>query len=330
MNFQMEKETFSSVKLIVQSLFTYWKVLMFCFVLSLLVGIVFSMRKPTTFTATMTFVIEKQGGSSTLGTLASQFGIPLGQSNDALGGENLIEILKSKKVINQVLLDTSYQSDSTTLADAFIQNQNTSITLGSVKMNDLNVRSKDSILGIIYKEITKKLKIELTDNSKGLIIVNYTSYDERFTKIFLEDLVNKTIQFYVESKMKNQQSNIVKLENRVDSVSSEIKTTLLSSSLDANRNQFVVQNESRVPSVQKQYKLSMLNALYSELVKNLEMSKTLASREEPIITVIDVPQYPLADEKVNIVKILGFSIITTTLLLIFFYLKEIVIDVLSS
>ena len=37
----------------------------------------------------------------------------------------------------------------------------------------------------------------------------------------------------------------------------------------------------------------MLTTLYGELVKNLELSKTMIAREEPLITLIDSPHYPL-------------------------------------
>ncbi len=40
-------------------------------------------------------------------------------------------------------------------------------------------------------------------------------------------------------------------------------------------------------------KVTMLTTLYGELVKNLELSKTMSAREEPLITIIDRPHYPL-------------------------------------
>jgi len=60
-----------------------------------------------------------------------------------------------------------------------------------------------------------------------------------------------------------------------------------------DQNSFTVQSTAKVPSVQKQMKVTMLTTLYGELVKNLELSKTMAAREEPLITVIDRPHYPL-------------------------------------
>jgi len=39
-----------------------------------------------------------------------------------------------------------------------------------------------------------------------------------------------------------------------------------------------------------------LQTMYGEVVKNLELSKTMAAIEEPLIQVIDVPRYPLEDD----------------------------------
>jgi uncharacterized protein involved in exopolysaccharide biosynthesis len=42
--------------------------------------------------------------------------------------------------------------------------------------------------------------------------------------------------------------------------------------------------------------VQMLQTMYGEVVKNLELSKTMAAIEEPLIQVIDVPRYPLEDD----------------------------------
>jgi uncharacterized protein involved in exopolysaccharide biosynthesis len=45
--------------------------------------------------------------------------------------------------------------------------------------------------------------------------------------------------------------------------------------------------------------VQMLTTMYGEVVKNLELSKTMAAIEEPLIQVIDVPRYPLEDDKTS-------------------------------
>jgi uncharacterized protein involved in exopolysaccharide biosynthesis len=58
---------------------------------------------------------------------------------------------------------------------------------------------------------------------------------------------------------------------------------------------FLVGSSAKTTSIEKQMTLTTLSTLYGELVKNLELSRTLASREEPLITIIDLPRYPLRE-----------------------------------
>ena len=108
--------------------------------------------------------------------------------------------------------------------------------------------------------------------------------------------------------MSNTRENIDKLQRRVDSVSSELNNAMVGYSQTQDQNMFTVQSVAKVPSLQKQIKVTMLTTLYGELIKNLELSKTMAAREEPLITVIDTPHYPLRvrESKLKAVVIGGF------------------------
>ena len=88
-------------------------------------------------------------------------------------------------------------------------------------------------------------------------------------------------------------ANISKLEQRVDSVSAELQAAMVGYSAAQDQNSFTMQTTAKVTTMQKQMKLTMLTTLYGELVKNLELSKTMSAREEPLITIIDRPHYPL-------------------------------------
>ena len=68
--------------------------------------------------------------------------------------------------------------------------------------------------------------------------------------------------------------------------------------------------------MQKQMKVTMLTTLYGELIKNLELLKTMSAREEPLITIIDRPHYPLRvrESKLKSAIIGGFLGVFLTLL----------------
>ena len=54
----------------------------------------------------------------------------------------------------------------------------------------------------------------------------------------------------------------------------------------------------------------MLTSLYAELVKNMEVTKALNSREEPIITFIDIPRQATKELRSPYVNGFIFSAIT--------------------
>jgi uncharacterized protein involved in exopolysaccharide biosynthesis len=68
---------------------------------------------------------------------------------------------------------------------------------------------------------------------------------------------------------------------------------MLGYSSSQDQNLFTVQSVAKVPTMQKQLKVTMLTTMYGELVKNLELSKSMAARDEPLITIIDRPHHPL-------------------------------------
>ena len=52
-----------------------------------------------------------------------------------------------------------------------------------------------------------------------------------------------------------------------------------------------------VPSELKMRDKTVLATLYTEVVKNLEISRISLSQETPVIQILDQPQYPLVDKR---------------------------------
>jgi hypothetical protein len=170
---------------------------------------------------------------------------------------------------------------------------------------------------VVVKAVSESaLAVAKVDKKLSFVTVSYTGSDEVFTGAFVEMLTAKSTKFYVESKMANSNANIAKLERRVDSVSAEMQAAMVGFASAQDQNSFTVQSVAKVPSVQKQMKVTMLTTLYGELVKNLELSKAMSAREEPLITIIDRPHYPLRvrESKLKSAIIGGFYGVFLTLL----------------
>jgi hypothetical protein len=255
------------------------------------------------YKASITFALEQ--GNSGLGGfngLVSQFGLGMGNfGNDGLGGDNLLTLMKSRRIIEEVLLSTIHiGNDSILLINQFVETNSKVkgrwVKLGIYPIDPMKCcsPSQDSAIGRVVKFVTEKsLAVAKVDKKQSFVTVTYEGHDEVFTGAFVELLTAKSTDFYVQTKMANAHANISKLEQRVDSVSAEMQAAMVGFASAQDQNSFTVQSVAKVPSVQKQMKVTMLTTLYGELVKNLELSKTMSAREEPLITIIDRPHYPL-------------------------------------
>jgi hypothetical protein len=281
------------------------------------------MAKPS-YTASLTFALEQGGGASGLGGLASQFGFSMGGGGEGLGGDNLLSLMKSRRIVQDVLMSPIYiNGDSVLLVNQYVAAQpKLKAKWDSLGLYPLTVATccdpkQDSALGVVVKSVSEKaLAVAKVDKKLSFVTVSYTGSDEVFTGAFVELLTAKSTDFYVQTKMSNSNANIAKLERRVDSVSAEMQAAMVGFASAQDQNSFTVQSVAKVPSVQKQMKVTMLTTLYGELVKNLELSKTMSAREEPLITIIDRPHYPLRvrESKLKSAIIGGFLGVFLTLL----------------
>jgi predicted MPP superfamily phosphohydrolase len=271
--------------------------------------------KPT-YKASLTFSLEQGGDGGGLSGLASQFGFSMGAGADGLGGDNLLSLMKSRRIVEDVLFSPTPQlSDSIALINHYIRTQPKlakhwdSLGIYPFLSQSALSRTQDSALGLVVKQVSEEdLTVSKVDKKLSFVTVSYSGHDPIFAQAFVELLSDRATDFYVETKMSNTRENIDKLQRRVDSVSIELNNAMVGYSQTQDQNMFTVQSVAKVPSLQKQIKVTMLTTLYGELIKNLELSKTMAAREEPLITVIDTPHYPLRvrESKLKATLIGGF------------------------
>ena len=255
------------------------------------------------YSATLTFSLEQGGATGgSLSGLASQFGFSMGgDGGGTFKGGNLLSIMKSRRLIDEVLLSPIIvRGDSVLLINQFVRsNENLKESWDSLGIYPVSAGIRqsnrtDSAFGAIHKYLVEEaLSVSKVDEELSIVTLSQWSHDPYFSGNFVELLGEKATEFYIESKTANNRANISKLQRRVDSVTSELEMAMVSAGRANDANMFTVQSAAKVSSLEKQMKVTMLTTLYGELVKNLELSKTMAAREEPLITVIDRPHYPL-------------------------------------
>ena len=286
-----------------------------CF-LGVTISLFVHFSKPTNYKAKLVFVSsegEDGGGLSKLSSLGSQFGINLGGgSSSAFGGENLLELMKSRRLVVQTLFDSVTLKDKETrlleyylLRDSVMDEDLAPVSFGNVTSFEQCNYRQDSLLNIIYTNLTKEaLSVSNLDKDLAFKVVEFTDIDEQFAKVFVENLTKNVTEFYVETKTSQSKKNIQMLQEKADSVERELSKNMVSAAVSKDRSVFSINTQSLVNTTKKQMKAQMLGTIYAEVIKNLELSKTMAAHNEPLIQVIDSPRFPLEKEKSSLIKML--------------------------
>ncbi len=297
-------------------------------------------QKPI-YTATLSFALEDDkatgGGLSGALGLASSLGIDMGTSaGGAFSGANLIELMKSRTLIERALLNPiTVVSKTTSLAEYYIEFSEMRQKL--YRKNDLsNIHylvddnrknfslQKDSILGEVYKKIVGEnaaalLSVAQKDKKISIISVEVTSEDELFSKTLAESLVKEVSEFYIDSKSKKARTNVAILQKQADSIRYELNTAI-SGVAQASDNVFNLNsayNIKRTPSTRRQVDVQANTAILTQLVTNLEMAKVTLLKETPLIQIIDKPILPLKKEKISKLKYFFVSGFLSFLLAVF-------------
>ena len=300
-------------------------------------GFIYSVESKPEYTATLNFVLEEDKQGAGLGNalgLASLVGIDLGSSaGGAFSGANLIELMKSRSIVEKALLNEVYiDNKHQTLADLYINyngwKNKWKNDSGLVNINFLAAGNRakyslqqDSVLGLIYESLLKNdLLVWQKDKKVSFIDITLTSKHELFAKTFVETLAREVSDFYIETKTKKSSANVSILQHQVDSIRNELNLSI-SDVASANDNTFNLNSallRLRTPSQKRQIDVQANIAILTELIKNLELAKVTLRKETPLIQVIDRPILPLEKKKFGKVKGLLYGGIAGFFLIVFF------------
>lgn len=306
-----------SAKQLVQFIQAKFKLLLLLMLTGCVIGLGYYLIASPKYQATATFIVEEKSSNSGLAGMAGQFGFDLssltGGNAGLFDGDNILEIIKSRNIIEKVLLTPLDINDTVqhqTLADTYynisgLKNKliGKSNEIDSLHFSNLNSSSphsvlQDSVLYLMVEKINKEnLTVQRTNKKGSIISINTSSKSQQFSKLFAERLLNETSEMYIKIKVGNLSSNINRLQNKADSLQSLLnKTSYQSAALntfDANE----AYKSSSVPEEMSQRDKMVLNTLYAEVVKNVELLRISLINQKPIIQILDLPKYPLVDQR---------------------------------
>lgn len=311
-----------------------------------ILGYLYARSKKPMYTALTSFVLEESnsgGGLGNLGGLASMVGVDVGGNGGIFQGDNIIELYKSRTMIEKTLLTVvEANGKKELLIDHYItfkklrDNWSKNPLLKNIdfkKERSSFNRLQDSVLGSVVTDIkTNYLNVSKPDKKLSIIIAEVKSPDEFFAKNFNDQIVKNVNDFYIQTKTKKSLENVAILQHQTDSVKAVLNGAIYSGAaiIDATPNLNPTRQILRVPIQRSQYNAEANKAILIQLVQNLELSKITLRKETPLIQVLDRPIYPVSVEKASKLKgiVLG-GFVFGVLAVIFFLLKMIISPLLK-
>ena len=312
-----------------------WILLSFC-LLGGITGILYGWQEKPLYRADLTFICNSDPSSKMnpyMG-LASQLGIDLSAGESAFAGDNLIDVLKSRVLIQKTLLSEVKKGNATILLindlihsglwDAHWQQKPLLAHLTFQKDWKEGDRKVDSV----FKDITATflkyfLTVEKTDKASDIIRIRFDYKDEFLAKMFVEQLAKNAMDDYIHYKSDQSGQNLVILEKQADSVKQKLTGTIVAIARTNDLNVNPARQIVKTGSQTKQVDLQANTILYGELVKNVGLAKINLSKATPCIQVLDTPMFPL--EKIRLGRIRGglfFGAASLSICLIFLWIKR--------
>ena len=314
------KELIQKIQEWIAYLKTQWKLIIGIAAIGGIIGFVYATFQKPTYLATTTFVLEEDKGGGMGGAmgLASSFGFDLGGGGSGLfTSSNIIELMKSRLVVEKTLLNpVQVAGKEISLADYYIQinelkegwakkpalaNINFPINADRTKFS----LQQDSILQVISAGLIKEnLVIAQKDKKVSIISLTVKTESELFSKLFFEQLLKETSDFYIETKSKKSRLNVDILQRQADSIRAELNSAItgVATTSDNVYNLNPALNVKRTPSIRRQVDVQANTAILTQLVAQLEISKVSLRKETPLVQLIDRPILPLEKDKVGRLK----------------------------
>jgi uncharacterized protein involved in exopolysaccharide biosynthesis len=315
------KELIQKIQEWIAYLKTQWKLIIGIAAIGGIIGFVYASFQKPTYIATTTFVLEENNAGGGMGGamgLASSLGFDLGGGGGGLfTSSNIIELMKSRLVVEKTLLNpVQIAGKEMSLADYYIQinkikegwakkpalaNINFPVNADRTKFSLV----QDSILQTISAGLTKNnLVIAQKDKKVSIISLTVKTQNELFSKLFCEQLLKETSDFYIETKSKKSRLNVDILQHQADSIRGELNGAItgVAAASDNVYNLNPALNVKRTPSTRRQVDVQANTAILTQLVAQLELSKVSLRKETPLVQLIDRPILPLEKDKVGRLK----------------------------
>lgn len=298
-----------------------------------IIGLLYSLFLSSyVYTSNISFTLEQKSSSlSSLGGLASSLGLsdlPTTNSTGMFGGENILHLIKSNRIIHQSLKESQKDLGGDNLLNKYISTHfKSEIKKKKIKLfpKDLSniqfSRKQDSLLLLITKNIREnQIKAERVDKKTTIINLEVDDNNEEWAFLFSKALVKNAIDLYLEIKVGKLLRTEQELTQKKDSIRGLLDGSITTLAYETDLNSHTPLMRYKTKQAKKQIDVEVLKNMYASVIQNLELTKFQRAQEEPIIEIIDEPMMPLKVEHIGKIKGVVFGIGLFTLILFIFFI----------
>jgi hypothetical protein len=324
------QELLQNIKSAFYFLLSKWKKIFLSGIVGALLGLGYSLLTPVQYVSKLTFVVEEsRSAGGGLAAIAGQFGFDLGGmgGGGVFSGDNILLFLKSESLFRETLMTNYDEAGKITLADKYAEakkwKKSWNKKFGEITFAEHRdgkfPRHLDSLMQKITMTIllNGEVAVSKPDKKASFVEVRATMLDEKLSYLFSRRLVDIATEKFVQSKIKVKAANVQMLQNRADSLGRmlNIKTYIAASSqqslIDANPAIRTAPIGAEISTREK----TMIGTIFAEVVKNLEISKTILNQETPVIQMVDMSSLPL--KRIRVGKFVGM--LTGSIIMGFFF-----------
>lgn len=316
------------------------------------------------YPARMTFMVTEEKGQdvSSIGGLLGSLGVGGGAQNES-SLEKVLQLFRSRRIIEETFFERiTIEGASDYIANFFIEVYGLSDLLApskpllpfsendwSERMEEIDFRfthpnidsfnlDEKLMLKVLYGRLVgnadggvEPLVGSTIDEKSGIMSITLETVSEPLTAEMLLKLYDQLSQYYIDKTIEKQLKIYEIAKFKTDSINNQllIADRKLAEFEDRSRNLVWVRGELERTKLQRQTRI--LEILYGESIKQLELSDFALRRKTPYVEIIDKPSRPIGAQGKSKILAIAFGVaIGTVLAILFIVFRKIVRDALAE
>ena len=356
------KELILKIQEFFWELVKYWWIIAL-FIVALAAYLIYdALTTKVVYPADLTFMLNDDGGGGTQSGLAlvmGSLGLPGGKNENSESLEKIMQLFKTRTVIYSGLMKKVQVGDKEDfLANHLMEEYGFKWLIDEYERfawieqlepygDDFRF-SHDSIDGfnddeqiviyVLYDYVVgnsirgiKPMMQSSLDEDSGIMSLRVKTLSENLTIAMVETLYEKLSNFFIDKAVEKQQKTYDILKEKNDSIRSELAKSeyALADFKDTHHNLVTLKGELQKNNIER--KVRILEIMYAESIKNLEVSDFALKRRKPYVQLIDSPMRPLPPLGKSIKMAIIYAVLFGSVLSgAFIILRKIVRDAMAE